>query len=89
MKGVGTRPPAEEEKGMTVAQMRAMQFEFLGSLQGMSNQFGGNLLPQNIAQTDLLREQNQILKTLTSGVSQPGARYARTELSAAFVGVGF
>jgi hypothetical protein len=82
-----------EGKGLTAADIRRMQVEFLNSLQGINNQFGGNLFGQlgthAHAQTNLIREQNGILRTLASGVRHPGARYARNELTAAFDGVAF
>jgi colicin import membrane protein len=83
------------EPGLTVADMRRMQVEFLQSLQGIMNQFGGNLTSDGTqtatntwTMTQLLREQNRLLDGLTRGVQHPGAKYARSVLMEPYGDVG-
>jgi hypothetical protein len=85
----------DDERTHTVAELRRMQIEFLQGLQGIMNQFGSNvrldagpLATHAHVQTELLRDQNRRLDMLTRSVQHPGSRYARTELAAAFGGVG-
>ena len=80
---------------------REAQFEFLNSLQGITNQFGGNLFPpgtfdgigvaatHSVAQTDLLRQVNKNVQYLGRSIRTPATRYTRIELGAAGLGVGF
>jgi hypothetical protein len=79
----------EQGKGITAADIRRMQVEFLNSLQGITNQFGSNIQDTHgWATVRLMYDQNRLLEGLTRSVSHPGARYARTELSGAYGGVG-
>lgn len=85
----------DEERTYTVAELRRMQVEFLQGLQGITNQFGSNvrldagpLATHAHVQTELLRDVARELRGLSSSTRHPGSRYARTELAAAFGGVG-
>lgn len=84
-----------EESSFTIADIRRIQFEFLNRLQGVTNQFGGNITADgaqtatNTWRTSKLTEQLVTsVDRLTSGVSHPGARYARNELMEQYGGVG-
>ena len=87
----------KERKGLTEEDFRRMSFDLLRSLHGTIGQFGSNVDGPGIgqvathayAQTELLREQNDIMRGLSSTVRGPGARYAAVELTAAGHGVGF
>lgn len=94
----GTLTPKRGEQTFTLAQVQAMQVRFLEDMRSMLDRFGGNLAPDPgmgqlgthaVVQTDLLREQNQLIKRLASTASHPGARYASTEMAASFGTVGF
>ncbi|MGQ0669745.1 MAG: hypothetical protein ACT4PO_08760, partial [Actinomycetota bacterium] len=92
---------SNEEPRLTKAEARQVFDEWLRGLQGVLNQFGGNLFPpgafagmeqagtQSIVQTALLREVVRETRSLRSSVRHPGSRYARSELTAAFDGVAF
>jgi hypothetical protein len=87
--------PRDDERRLLLDELRRMQVEFLQELQGIMNQFGSNvrldagpLATHAHVQTELLRDQNRRLEMLTRSVQHSGARYARTELAAAFGGVG-
>lgn len=89
------RDAAAREDGLTAADVRRMHTEFLAGLQGMLNQFGGNLTSDNTQtatntwQTSkLMVEQNRMLDRLTRGVQHPGSKYARNEMMLGFGGVG-
>lgn len=86
----------EQQQGLTAQQVRSMQFEFLQQIRGTANQFGGNLFAPGSLQVggdprlySEMRAQTEVLRALASGVRQPGTRYARTELQAAFEGPTF
>jgi hypothetical protein len=83
------------ESSFTIADIRRIQFEFLNRLQGVTNQFGGNITADgaqtatNTWRTSKLTEQLVTsVDRLTTGVSHPGARYARNELMEQYGGVG-
>jgi hypothetical protein len=86
-----------DEVRYTLEQVREMQMRFLVDFRSTLDQFGSNLLPpsmgqvgtHSVIQTELLREQNYLIKQLTSTARHPGARYAKTELAAGFGAVGF
>ncbi len=89
------------EEGITREQVESMQFEFLQSLQGLFNEFGGNLFPEGTfddmgrvgthaaIQTELLRDQNRTLEHLAAGARQPASRYGYRVLTSAFDGYSF
>ncbi len=88
--------PAQEQGGLTEADVRRMHFEFLGSLQGITNQFGSNIRLDEgqlgthaYAQTQLQRELVQGVQQLSRSMWHPGASYAGAQLSAAGIGSGF
>ncbi len=93
------RAREDEDKRATTSDFRAAAFEFLGGLHGIGQQFGSNfqasaadfgqMTTQSVAQTSLLRDQNELLSKLSSGVAHPEARLAANELVTAFEGVGF
>lgn len=77
--------------GLTVADIRRLQVEFLQGLQGVTNQFGSNVsadgaqVATNTWQTSrLMMEQNRMIDRLTRGVAHPGAKHARNELMLGF-----
>lgn len=92
---VAKRPGEDREKkerALTLADFRRFSVEFLAGLQGVTNQFGGNLggeTATNIWRTSkLMEEQNGLLRGLASGVRHPGAKYTRSEMMQNYGGVG-
>ncbi len=97
MRGAREAKPNAEEKGLTEADFRRMSFEFISSLNGVIGQFEGNtnesgmgqVATHAVAQTSLIREQNQMMGKLVGSMWHPGAAYAGTQLSATGIGSGF
>lgn len=95
LRGVRGQVAKDKSGGLTEADVRSMQFEFLTSLQGVMNQFGGNLMPAGgpdvnwFQQLNLMREQNAMIGSLASGVRQPGTKYAGVEIAHLFDGATF
>lgn len=95
------RSAGAAQGGLTEAQVRSMQFEFLTTLRGTMNQFGGNLFapgslqvagspnPELFSVVSELREQTALLAGLSSGLRHPGTRYTRSQLAAIFDGPTF
>ena len=88
--GLAKRPgedKKDEGEAFTMADLRRIQFEFLTSLQGITNQFGSNVTADgaqtatNTWQTAKLTEKLVTsVDRLAGGVAHPGAKYARIEL---------
>jgi len=89
----------DDDKPLTEADIRRMQFDFLTGLHGALAQFGGNvgdtpadygmMGTQSQIQTAELREQTDILRGFTRATSSPATGYARTELTTRVYGYGF
>lgn len=81
------------ESAFTLSDLRRMQFEFIQSLNGITNQFGGNLTSGQVAtntwqSAKLTGHLVRSVDRLTRGVAHPGAKYARLELMEPFGSVG-
>lgn len=82
-------------------QVRSSQFEFLGQVESLKSLFGGNVYasgalqvaggpnPDMFAIANELRQQTGLLSGLATGVKNPGAKYAGTELAYSLDGPTF
>ena len=62
----------------------------VGQFDGNTNEGAmGQVATHAYAQTNLIREQNQMMGKLVGGMWHPGAAYAGTQLGAAGIGSGF
>jgi hypothetical protein len=88
--GTTAQTGGSSEPGLTMADVLRAQFQFLQSLQGVTNQFGGNLqTATNTWQTARLTERLVgSVDRLSRGVAHPGAKYARMELMEAYGAAG-
>lgn len=91
---------SKADRPLTKAELDRALFEYTTSLHGLTSQFGSNFASdggpglgaihtETWAQTNLLREQNDILRRLTAGAGFSGTAFARAGLAAAGIGSGF